>query len=395
MNINDFLAKIKNGINIGNGLECKIIDILGKLREVREYNVTDDNGFHPCKIQILYGSETAPKDASGIFYSYESMWGNSAITKELIRFYKTLGFDSIRLPITMGYHYDRHTDTFEKYWLNHIREIVDWIIEEGMVCSIVLSGEIDTAYKTELWTHNPLGNPNMKRIIRIWEELANLFKDVSEESLCFEVINEFRLDTYEDVERNGPNQRNMDIMNAVFHELINVIRNTGGNNANRAIGISGYQSDPYYNQEFSNIYIKTYDDLVFLTLTCYDPVAFTMCNENWGITEWGSEEQYNSFDNNINQLFGFYIKNQIPFIISEYGTPMYNDIERLVNNDIDKSYNYRLSCVKVIESVKRYLSKTGVPAFLWDNGYFVDRENLVAPSLLMRILVDNVYTYRT
>ena len=71
-------------------------------------------------------------DATGNSTIYaETAWQPVLTTKELMTFLKDSGFNVVRIPVSWGAHMDEQYNVDEE-WMNRVREIVDYGIENDM-----------------------------------------------------------------------------------------------------------------------------------------------------------------------------------------------------------------------------------------------------------------------
>ena len=137
---------------------------------------------------------------------------------------------------------------------------------------------------------------------------------------------------------------------------MDTIRSSGGNNPERHLLISGYNTgiDRCYDPLF-----KMPDDpanRMALSVHYYDPSLLTIfeTDQSWGkaITEWGSEKDIADLEKQVNMLREGFIDKGIPVIVGEYGCFGKNK-PREVNT------NWMLT-------VSRTMYEAGICPILWD-----------------------------
>ena len=174
---------------------------------------------------------------------FEEYWGNPITTKEMIIKVKEAGFNTVRIPVTWW----KKTDVLNDYkvdidWLKRVKEVVDYAYKEGMYVIVNAHHEDDWLIPVE----NDL--EERKTILNsIWSQIASFFIDY-DYHLIFETMNEVRLIGTE-FEWNEGTEEARNIINQLNFTAFNAIRNTGGNNSDRAIII------PVYGATFFKIFI--------------------------------------------------------------------------------------------------------------------------------------------
>lgn len=277
---------------------------------------------------------------------FEESWGNPITTKEMILKVKETGFNTIRIPVTWW----KKTDVSNNYtidveWMKRVKEVVDYVYEEGMYVIINTHHEDD-------WLVPIKDNlEERKKILgNIWRQIAEYFKDY-DYHLIFETMNEVRLIGTEFEWTEGTKEAR-EIINELNITAFNAIRSTGGNNDDRAIII------PVYGARASDIAI---DDLVIpnndpniiITIHAYHPYFFCMVPNETNV--WGSQEEKEDLINLLNAVSKAAERKNRPLVIGEFGT-------------IDKeneTYRAEYTRFYVNECKKR-----NVTCILWDNNRY-------------------------
>ena len=165
-----------------------------------------------------------------------TLWGNVVPTKEMVVGIKKYGFKTIRFPITWMAFMDE-SGNVDPNWMARVKEVVDWITKDKIYCIINLHHD---GVKGN-WLSEGLKSKN--KFINLWSQIANEFKDY-DEHLIFESMNEV------DFTKDGVyDYITLLILNQAF---VDVIRNSGGNNGERLIIISGAKNniDMTYSKEY-------------------------------------------------------------------------------------------------------------------------------------------------
>lgn len=195
--------------------------------------------------------------------AYETAWGQPVTKPELMIMMKEAGFNAIRVPVTWYPHmeanfqsgqtkWDTSTNDFgtkiQSQWLKRVHEVVDYVVSQGMYC--ILNIHHDTGDATTAWLRADMAvyEKEKTRFEEIWRQIAEEFKDY-DEHLLFEAYNEM-LDSYGSwcfasyaTTSNYNNQvaaSAYDAINSYAQSFVDVVRATGGNNAQRNLIVSTY-----------------------------------------------------------------------------------------------------------------------------------------------------------
>ena len=246
---------------------------------------------------------------------YETAWGSPIITKEMIQGMADEGFGVVRVPVAWsnimgdGYKINEAYDT-------RIHEVVDWIIDCDMYCIINIHWDGG-------WVNTFPDNKDES----MWTQIADSFKDYSD-YLMFESQNEEL--GWESVWNpwGGTNGKaeSYALVNEINQKFVDVIRNSGGNNPERHLLISGYNTgfdrtcDPLF---------KMPDDSanrMAVSVHYYTPAGFAILDdkdESWAKARstWGTSDDFRELYENMDMMKKGFIDKGIPVIIGEYGCP--------------------------------------------------------------------------
>lgn len=274
----------------------------------------------------------------------ETNWGNPKVTKELIDYVASLGFNTIRIPVSWCYNCGRDENghlIVGPEWMNRVHEVVDYAMENDMY--IILNTMCDS---WELFYCGVESTDKWQQIQQdaedLWGQIAESFKDY-DEHLIFEAYNE--LDnivtgwTYSDLA-----VEQMNVLNQIF---VDSVRKTGGNNNNRILIVPTLFDSTKSN--ITNAFIlpeDTSQDKLVITVHCYEEV----------------------FDQDIEWIFQsleeFGTRTGAPILIGEFGTrddyalPEWR--EEFTSNFIARASTHGIKCC------------------IWDDGYqwkLIDRYN--------------------
>ena len=218
-------------------------------------NTLDSHSGSLGHMWIEAWSGREPKD-------YETAWGQPLTTRELIHMFKVTGFGAIRVPVTWYPHMGTITlHDNEKWdpaswvgtevdaaWMARVKEVVDYVIEEGMYC--ILNVHHDTGADDTAWlVASDEGFAAAKiRYQSLWQQIATTFRDYGDK-LLFESYNEMLdpLDSWCFASFASPARYDAGIAASAYRGInqyarlfVETVRATGGNNAMRNLVINTY-----------------------------------------------------------------------------------------------------------------------------------------------------------
>ena len=157
----------------------------------------------------------------------------------------------------------------------------------------------------------------------------------------------------------GNQGKSYEILNTLNQDFVDVVRATGGNNADRLLLLAGANAD--LTKTLSTSYVLPEDDMIAVDIHYYTPPQFCVmkANENWGgvtpQTTWGTAADKAAVATDLNKLKSKFVDNNVPVIIGEYGV--------LTNEGKDQA-----SIEAFIETVAgTAYSMDGISGFLWDD----------------------------
>lgn len=146
------------------------------------------------------------------------------------------------------------------------------------------------------------------------------------------------------------------------NSFVDAVRATGGNNATRYLGISGYCTSPNLTIKHLQLPTDPAQDRLLISVHYYDPATFALEDKfaEWGHTgapskkeSWGDEEHLKKV---FAALRTAYVEKGIPVYIGEMGCVHRN------NNRSEAFRKYYL------EYVCKAARTNGMAVFYWDNG---------------------------
>ena len=170
---------------------------------------------------------------------HETCWGQPVTKPELMKMMKEAGFNSIRVPVTWYQEMDSEGNVNEA-WMNRVKEVVDYVIDNGMYC--IINVHHDTGSGSDHWIHatSTNYNTNKAKFEKLWQQIAEKFKDY-DQHLLFEGYNEMLDDNNRWNEPTNTTD-GYKAINDYARSFVNTVRNSGGNNAMRNLIVNTYSA---------------------------------------------------------------------------------------------------------------------------------------------------------
>ncbi len=321
------------------------------MRDVTAYDLISE-----IKIGVNIGNSL---DSVG---NSETSWGNPKITKELIRKYKELGFDTIRLPVTWRTHIDA-SGFPESAWLDRVQEVVDWILEEDLKCIL-------NTHHEQNWLNTNSSGMTMRKtkFANLWTDIATRFK-YYDENLMFEAFNEILKKESDWSPADEIDYQNANELAQVF---VDTVRATGNNNEKRILIINTYGAI----REVYGFAMPT--DVVPYKLAvqfhAYDPQGFCFAGSK---STWSNSDG-SIIDSYCRLFYESFVSKGVPVILGEFGA-------------VDKSNEYDRA--QYAEVVAKNCVKYGIKPVWWDDGgdfRLISRQNYsVLFPQIVSALIDN------
>lgn len=282
----------------------------------------------------------------GTVSSYETAWGSPVITQNMIQGYADEGFGVLRIPVAwsnmMGDNY-----TINSQYISRIQELVDWTLEADMYA--IINIHYDNGWVNSFPDNK---DESMKRYTRMWEQICDGFENYGDH-LIFESQNEELgwESLWNPWGGTDGKAESYALVNEINQKFVDIVRNSDGNNEERHLLISGYNTsiertcDPLF---------KMPDDPMnrcAVSVHYYTPASFAILEEDadWGkaISTWGTEADFSELYQQMDMMKTTFIDKGIPVIIGEYGCPIKNkepDSVRLFLSSVCKEAYERQLC---------------------------------------------------
>lgn len=292
-------ANFGPGFNLGNTLDST------------SYNLTDARAGKKGWI-VQWGK----KDAQGNLLpeAWETAWGQPLVTEEQVEYILSLGFSTVRIPITWAEHLDEN-DRIDPMWMARVREVVDMFHSRGVYVIINLhhDGGADGWIEASSASYNAYSG----RFASVWTQIAETFADY-DERLLFESMNEVL-----DARNNwgSPTPAASEWINAWNALFVRTVRATGGNNEKRNLILMTYSGG---GAEINFTSFVLPEDVIpghlMITVHNYDPQGFTWTNATWTrMTARWDEATHGSVLRKSFEIYRRYSEQLgVPVVLGEY-----------------------------------------------------------------------------
>ena len=297
----------------------------------------------------------------------ETSWSNPKTTQALIDKVKSLGFNTVRVPVSWGKHVSGSNYTIDSAWLARVKEVVDYCYKNDMY--VILNIHHDTkssasASGAGYYPRSSAYSSSEKFVTSVWSQAAEYFKDY-DYHLIFETLNEPRLigSSYEwwFNKWSIPSEVKdaIDCINRLNQKAVDTIRNTGSNNKGRLIMCPGYDAS-IDGATVSGFKLPTdisgNKNRIAVSVHAYSPYNFAMnIDTSNGATSTYSSSIKEELKNLFSTLKSNFRDKGIPVVIGEFGsTDKNNTAER----------------VKWATDYTALAKKNNIPCVLWDNNAF-------------------------
>ena len=303
----------------------------------------------------------------------EKAWQGTTTTQAIIDFVAAQGFKSVRIPASwvMGHIIDADELTIDPVWMNRVKEIVDYCINDGLY--VLLNdhwdgGWIQGTFKQDI--SEPTVAANCEKMKKLWTQIAEAFKDY-DEHLLFAGLNEPEAEKEEQIKA----------LMTYEQAFIDAVRATGGNNATRTLVVQG----PNTSIELSCQYVDmskfedTASKALMIEVHYYSPPQFTGVWEGpngdepfyfWGAANhvpsgtykkynctWGEEAYVREQFQMMKEAF---VDKGYPVILGEYGA----NWREFSNNSIQKKHDASLWLFH--KTINEEAIKRGIIPYVWD-----------------------------
>lgn len=319
--------------------------------------------------------------------SWETGWGNDAITEDLIKSIKDRGFKTIKIPISWEdhVHYDSTCKTCEcdAWWKTRCKEVVQMVLNQDMYCIINTQHDADWISCLSYESSDDFCKLLLNKFKSLWRTIANIFKDINSDKLIYESMNEIGY-----IDAKG-RENYIELCNSFISE----VRKADGN-LDRLLLIEGIYADP--ETTLANFPIdKISDENYAIALHLYNPASFTLADNILDkISNRMTKKQIEESDGSVNYYFdGDYLGvhgNPDPYIDAYGGEVLvknydHDELSRVLEifSEIKKKYSIEVAITEFgcssfyrdkdhvydwFKQVTTYCQEHKIPLMMWNNG---------------------------
>ncbi len=253
---------------------------------------------------------------------YETYWCGARTTRELIHAIKSAGFNVIRIPVSWHNHVTGDRYRIDDTWMNRIREVAQWIVDEDMY--FIINIHHDNS-KDFLYPDNAHYQQSEEYVTAIWAQIAEAFSEFDDHCI-FECMNEPRLvgSNYEWwLNQNAPECKEAaDCINRLNQKFVDTVRAAGENNATRYLLVPGYCGSP--DGALTTLFKMpedSADNRIMIEVHAYTPYNYALNKDNpdSSFNLEKDREKKNEIATFMTRLYNEYIANGIPVLIDEFG----------------------------------------------------------------------------
>ena len=276
----------------------------------------------------------------------ETSWGQPKVTKALIKYVRSLGFKTIRIPVSWGNH-TNSSYQIDSNWMKRVKEVVNYAYDLGFYVII------DSHHDCEFYYPSNANFDNASTYIQtIWTQIAAAFKSY-DERLIFEGMNEPRLmDTIREWWFKPNDTKGLESIKCIVRLnqiFVDTVRSGDEFNKTRFLLVPSNAASPEntLNSAFT-MPTDTIENRLFVSIHGYTPNNFTM--QINGTSEWDDSMKEDLLF--MNMAYNKFIRHGYGIIIGEVGAMNKNNLS-------DR-----------IAWAKAYYGKAanmGLPCVLWDN----------------------------
>lgn len=291
----------------------------------------------------------------------ETVWGQPKTTKAMIDGLVRSGVKTIRIPVSWHNHIvNKENYEIDSSWMNRVKQIVDWAIDDGMYVVLNIHHDNATYAKTPMAAGSgfyPLKKDLTESEIyltNVWAQISATFNNSYDEHLIFEVLNEPRLqgDKHEWWYDSNCStcKEAMNCLNEYNQLIVDTIRKSGGNNAKRFIAIPSIDCSPDASLSPDFKMPKDPSNKLMAAVHMYTPYNFAMASPG-DVTF--TDNHKSDISGTLNRLYTKYVSKGIPVYVGEMGATDKNNLK-----DREAWMDYFVTAAM----------EKSIPCMLWDNG---------------------------
>jgi aryl-phospho-beta-D-glucosidase BglC (GH1 family) len=286
----------------------------------------------------------------------ETSWGNPLINQQYLQKIKSLGYKSIRLPVTWSGHEGAAPDyTIDPAWMARVKQVVDWARADGLIVVV------NVHHDSWQWITNMATDPTVRpHYDAIWIQVANALKDEPRSSVVFEADNEQSFAGQTD-------DQGETLLNELQTDFFTIVRGSGSVNATRYLMLStlGDTASKPLDDALSAEIASLHDSNLITSFHYYGYWPFGV--NIAGVDTFDATSQQNIVDA-FTLMHDEFVAKDIPVYAGEVG--LYNDYKAFGGLEAGEVLKY-------YEAVGNEARATGITLSYWDDGgRILDRTTL-------------------
>lgn len=294
---------------------------------------------------------------------FETAWGQPVTTKAMIDGIKKAGFNSIRIPVSWSNMMSSDGNyTIDASYFKRIDEIISYAFANDMY--VIINDHYDGG-----WWKGFASNKTecMKHYKNMWTQVAGHYKDYPEK-LIFESANEELGNSLKNDNENVAELKLYSLTNEINQTFVDIVRQSGGNNARRYLLIAGFNTD--IDKTCSSLYKMPADTIsnhLMVSVHYYTPWIYVGLHKDEGYgykDSWGTDDDKAEMAGNFAKMKKF-TDAGYGVVIGEYSVLSYN-------NDT-KAYERKTGDTTFIKYLLTLCDKYGYAPYVWDAGDWYNR----------------------
>ena len=350
---------------------------------------------HDLGLGINLGNtmESVSRYKLGSVNAYETCWGAPTTTKAMIDGMKNAGFKTIRIPVAWSNMVsDDGNYTISDGYFNRVEEIMGYALDNDMYVIVNIHydggwwGQFGACKKDS--AGNTVADETRraaarKRYESYWKQISERFKKYSGH-VIFESANEelgtrlndelnsngygFTEDMSSDelISGNLTDDEKYTLVNQINQKFVDIVRASGGNNADRFLLIAGYDTDISKTCDARyKMPTDTIDSHLMVSVHYYSPYGYCDVSDpndenGWYQASWGTDDDISALKSDFKKMKLKFVDNGYPVIIGEYN---------VCDTKIAENTYVRKEGREVfIRNVCEYALANGMCPVLWDTG---------------------------
>ncbi|MDR2541970.1 MAG: glycoside hydrolase family 5 protein [Treponema sp.] len=299
----------------------------------------------------------------------ETAWGNPSIGLPYIRYLKSLGYNTIRLPVSWADYIDPDNYFIDGPRIRRVETVVNWILQEGMYCILNTHHDASPNIGDKSWIEKAALSPQQEMQVKakfaaLWRQITLRFLNASEK-LVFEGMNEPQFDNiwnrFSNVGDKTNAYRLLNELNQLFVDTVRTYSLGSKYQNNRYLLVSGYWTDIDLTMDpLFKMPTDTMDDRLIISVHYYTPWDFAGGNTN----TWGTGPNHTVLNNQFNKLKTHFIDKGIPVILGEYSV----NLDNFNNQGVSTGPKDSASRREWLLAVTQKCLDLGICPVLWETG---------------------------